>query len=495
MNKTIYLLLALPLFLGSCVAPGNTSSSDSLLDSSPENSDTVPSDSEESSLLESSEPLSTEEEGTSSSKEEEKTSSSLEETQSSSSSSSSVILDDLPLLEEDSRWNVGGALNSLRGADFRNALANSIKASGNKTCSYKSLWNYFVTSDASKNGTGIRPFYHSPDESVSKGSCNKEHVWPSSRGAGETGPGSDPQVIRPALSSENSSRGNKYFGDSSSREFDPGSLGYPGARGEAARILFYAATRYYDTCGTGGSSKGSAPLILNNNPGSDTMLHSLGTLKTLLKWNRQYPVNEAEIKRNESLADFGFARNPFIEHPEYADYIWDDLGLRSEASEEVGPTGTPHEMVTSLDDLSSGDKVYLVAVSGGLSYGATKVFSPNTPWYIKPTEGKAPVDGAFYSDDATLAKFSVTASGDGYVFTAEGDDLYSFIDGTHYSICYGKPASSSANPVSNSWNVSFSSSGAVTMKGIGTNVYAEFYNSSFCGYKAEGSIPLYLFKK
>ena len=105
------------------------------------------------------------------------------------------------------------------------------------------------------------------------------------------------------------------------------------------------------------------------------------------------------------------------------------------------------------------------------------------------------MDGVFYSDDTALAEFNVTASGGGYVFTAAGDDLYSFIDGTHYSICYEKPASSSANPVSNSWNVSFSSSGAVTMKGIGTNVYAEFYNSSFCGYKAEGSIPLYLFKK
>ena len=126
MKKTSFLLLlALPLLLGSCVSPVTPSSSETIH----ENSDTVPSNSEESSLLESSEPLSTEEEGTSSSKEEEKTSSSIEETQSSSSSSSSVILDGLPLLEEDSRWNVGGALNSLRGADFRNALANSIKAS------------------------------------------------------------------------------------------------------------------------------------------------------------------------------------------------------------------------------------------------------------------------------------------------------------------------------------------------------------------------------
>ena len=189
------MLLALPLLLGSCVSPVTPSSSETIH----ENSDTIQSNSEESSLLESSEPLSTEEEGTSSSQEEEKTSSSLEETQSSSSSSSSVILDDLPLLDEDSRWNVGGALNSLRGADFRNALANSIKACGNKTCSYKSLWTYFVTSDASKDGTGIRPFYHSPDESVSKGLCNKEHVWPSSRGAGETGPGSDPRSSVPLL--------------------------------------------------------------------------------------------------------------------------------------------------------------------------------------------------------------------------------------------------------------------------------------------------------
>lgn len=411
------------------------------------------------------------------------------------SSQGTGSIDELPVLENDPVWNVNGALNSLRGAAFRAALSTSIKATGSKTCSYKQLWTYLEVSDAAKDGR-VRPFYHSPDDSAARGSCNKEHVWPSSRGAGETGPGSDPQVIRPAISSENSDRGNHYFGEGGGLEFDPGSLGYDGARGEAARIVFYAATRYYDTCGTGGSCKGSAPLVLNNNPGSDTILHSLGTLKTLLKWNRAYPVNEAEIKRNNELSKMGFARNPFIEHPEYADYIWNATGLRdSEGQSE--PTGTPHELVPSLSSLNQGDKVFVVAdIADGICMAMTKNFNANTPWYIRGVEVPAPKDGVIKTDAPDIAYFTVNKNSDGtYRFASDLGDLYSFIDGTHYSICYGKPASSTATPVSTDWTVEIGVNGALAMTGKTTNVALEYYNSSFCGYKRAGDIPLYLYRK
>ena len=52
----------------------------------------------------------------------------------------------------------------------------------------------------------------------------------------------DPLVIRPSLKSENSARGNKNYALSGG--WDPASCGYEGARGESARVILYAATRY-----------------------------------------------------------------------------------------------------------------------------------------------------------------------------------------------------------------------------------------------------------
>ena len=170
------------------------------------------------------------------------------------------------------------------------------------------------------------PFYHRDTDYTT--SWNKEHTWPNSRGAGKSGPGSDPHMLRPTLSSENSSRGNSFYG-TGSREWDPASLGFEGARGEAARIIFYVATKYYDTHSTSGSSKATQDLNLSNNPNDSTSKGSMGTLKYLVQWNNEYPVTQSEIRRNNYLDSAGFGRNPFIDNPDLANYIYDVNGLRT----------------------------------------------------------------------------------------------------------------------------------------------------------------------
>ena len=60
---------------------------------------------------------------------------------------------------------------------------------------------------------------------------------------------------------------------SQSNGWDPNSFGYDAARGEAARIIFYAATRYSNMSlsGAGGSYDGSANgLELTENLNDDT---------------------------------------------------------------------------------------------------------------------------------------------------------------------------------------------------------------------------------
>jgi hypothetical protein len=44
----------------------------------------------------------------------------------------------------------------------------------------------------------------------------------------------------------------------------------------------------------------------------------------LLKWHRQDPVSEKELNRNEAVYAKQKNRNPFIDHPELAEYIWGD---------------------------------------------------------------------------------------------------------------------------------------------------------------------------
>ena len=41
-----------------------------------------------------------------------------------------------------------------------------------------------------------------------------------------------------------------------------------------------------------------------------------------LKWHRQDPVSEKEIDRNQAVYGIQHNRNPFIDYPELAEYIW-----------------------------------------------------------------------------------------------------------------------------------------------------------------------------
>jgi endonuclease I len=224
------------------------------------------------------------------------------------------------------------------GDAFLKSLYNVMVSKGTATGSnsYSGLNAILAKSDAMPDGSGTCAFYR---QDTVASSWNKEHVWPNSRGAGENAgyAGTDPQVIRPTNTSDNSSRSNYMYGETTSPSqangWDPNSFGYNGARGEAARIIFYAATRYYNKAsGAGGSYKGSASgLTLTNNLMDATTNATMGKLSTLLTWNNTYAVTRAETYRNDYLTGVNYARNPFIDHPDWANYIWDANGVRTTA--------------------------------------------------------------------------------------------------------------------------------------------------------------------
>jgi len=89
-------------------------------------------------------------------------------------------------------------------------------------------------------------------------------------------------------------------------------------KGDFARTYFYMATRYADKCSSwGGQSFGSVNGLTTY------------SVALFLKWHRQDPVSDKERVRNDAI--FGLNnttgykqnnRNPFIDYPELAEYIW-----------------------------------------------------------------------------------------------------------------------------------------------------------------------------
>jgi endonuclease I len=100
-------------------------------------------------------------------------------------------------------------------------------------------------------------------------------------------------------------------------------------KGDIARILFYMDVRY-----EGGKEGLDLQLIDEVNTVLKTdsgKVGSYGKLSTLLEWNQLDPVDDFERNRNEVIYSYQKNRNPFIDHPEFADLLW---------KEKAGGTGS-----------------------------------------------------------------------------------------------------------------------------------------------------------
>ena len=408
---------------------------------------------------------------------------------SSSSSSSSSTSYSVPSVDVDTNWNIN---LSLRGAEFRNALQTIMSGKRTRTTTYSDCLSLGARAAAypTASSSTFVPFYHDSSVTATTGQCNREHTWPNSRGSGTTGPGADPFIIRPTLTSENSDRSNYFYGTSgkSAKEWDPASCGFVGARGESARVILYAATMYYRD-----------GLSLSNNPNDSTSKKTMGTLSTLLTWNATYAPTPIEIQINNYLSDNGYGRNPFVDHPQYANYIWDNNGL---IGGELPPDPTEFDngldVESTLNNLDGNE--YVIASSDSATSSTFYVMDneskPNYPWYIKPINAIVNSDRTKLIPDGNLTfkyyKFIKQSDGKYYIQSKETNDyLFAYYDGSHYSIGLGTTPTNSG---SLSWNITSSNKGFVFKNDTNnTSVYLEYYNSSFCGHRSAPSIPIYLF--
>ena len=96
-------------------------------------------------------------------------------------------------------------------------------------------------------------------------------------------------------------------------------------KGDFARAYFYMATRYADKINSW-TNNGSAGTILS---GSGYQAYKPWYIAVLLRWHRNDPVSQKEIDRNNAVESYQHNRNPFIDYPVLAEFIWGDYMTES----------------------------------------------------------------------------------------------------------------------------------------------------------------------
>ena len=161
-------------------------------------------------------------------------------------------------------------------------------------------------------------------------------------------------------------------------------------KGDFARAYFYMATCYgrdaegnYDEV----CSKYKGWRLDNKDVGSRFAMQNDNYLEfqpweqeVLIAWHRQDPVSEKEIKRADAVSDFQHNRNPFIDYPYLAEYIWGEKA------------GQPLDMSHLI---SSDDPRFIVGESNGWTdepSGIDTMAADNAPSRIT----KVFIDGKLY---------------------------------------------------------------------------------------------------
>ncbi|MDO5663632.1 MAG: endonuclease [Bacteroidia bacterium] len=234
--------------------------------------------------------------------------------------------------------------NGKSGAELKTILSEII---GNpNVISYSEIWKAFEKTDLKPNGSIWDMYSDIPDRKSKytfyankkrcgnyrqEGDCyNREHSVPRSWFRNAEPMHSDLFHIYPTDGYVNNRRGNLPFGEvgifswesSNGSRIGQNTFGNYNQtvfepideyKGDFARTYFYMVTAYEDQVATWRS----AQIGGNKYPAINSW-----ALDMFLKWHREDPVSEKEQKRNEAVFLIQNNRNPFIDYPELAEYVW-----------------------------------------------------------------------------------------------------------------------------------------------------------------------------
>ncbi len=316
---------------------------------------------------------------------------------------------------------------------------------------------------------------------------NREHSWPKSYGFPNDGSSNyaytDTHHLFIANGSYNSSRSNKPYANCGSActekptdfnnnrggtstqsnwttgSFEAGSWEtWSGRKGDVARAIMYMAVRYEG--GTHGVTGFSEPdlrltddrnLIGNSNQGSNIDVAYMGLKSVLLQWHAQDPVDDFERRRNDTIYSFQGNRNPFIDHPEFVDCVFNSVcsGGTGDTTPPATPTGFSATGGSGLVQLAwsanveadlAGYNVYrsdaldgsYVRINGGLvntSAYTDESVSANTTYFYKVSAVDSSANESVLSA-AQSATTDASSGGTGGSGTAWINELHYDNDGT-----------------------------------------------------------------
>ncbi len=198
------------------------------------------------------------------------------------------------------------SISSVPSSALYKELQSLMKSNHTYITNYKETRPLYQYTDCQNSGTdskSISSFYSGIAIGPawdSGATWNREHVWPNSKGL-DGDDENDIMMLRPTSVSENSSRSNKAYGESSGY-YNPNreSNGAYDLRGDVARITLYTYVRWGNT----GKMWGTSGVIESK--------------EVLIKWMKEDPVDTWELGRNDSVEAITGTRNVFVDYPELA---------------------------------------------------------------------------------------------------------------------------------------------------------------------------------
>lgn len=247
-------------------------------------------------------------------------------------------------------------LEGKSGASLKTAVFEIINPH-TQVSSYSNLPRYFEQTDVYPSSRQWWDMYSNVERfAPSFSGLNREHAFPKSwwklNGSVEYTPAYvDLNHLYPADGPANQAKSNYPLGVTAANpKFDNGvsKIGYPvsgqggGAqyvyepadeyKGDFARAYFYMVTCYQNLtwANTWMLQQNDYPTL---NPWA---------LNLLLEWHHSDPVSQKEVDRNEVVYGYQNNRNPFIDFPDLADYIWGDkVGESFSPGASNPPAGDP----------------------------------------------------------------------------------------------------------------------------------------------------------
>lgn len=245
----------------------------------------------------------------------------------------------------------------LNGSALRVALHNIIK--NHTVGSYAGALTAFQTTDVKPNGKvwdmysdipgGVSPYEYSFGQTGQGGTeglgYNREHSFPASWFNDASPMYSDLWILYPTDAKVNGYRSNYPYGQvgtasttslNGSKVGNSVSPGYAGTvfepidayKGDLARGQFYVATRYF---GQAGSWPGSASFA-----GAEVQPWARAQYRA---WSNADPVSWKERMRNGAVYVIQGNRNPFVDHPEFLDLIYDSTLAVGVGDDALAATG------------------------------------------------------------------------------------------------------------------------------------------------------------